>query len=501
MGIINAECGKTVTIGYQGENKRQKIRIDLSDVMADIPGGTAVLAIRRYGDSDIVPALITEIDGESLLWTPTAWELAKNGFLHAQVTVSDGDAIGKTKKYRFDVKDSMVVSSVEPEDWEDLVGQLVQAAADVNAAIESYDAMTAEAEGLAAGSTPTAEIDRTGDNPVLKLGIPAGATGAKGDKGDPGERGPAGETGPAGPKGDTGSQGPAGPKGDKGDPGEDADPSELIDDSAASTGKTYSSSKLEQQREELLSAINVLKPAATASDVGKALVVKTVADGVPTEFEYGESGGVGAVDDVQVNGTSVVDQGIANIPHGSNSTYGVVKGNLNYGVAVSGGEARVNSSNTELSKPGTNNYRPIVPASQHAAAFYGLAKAAGDTTQSASSNAVGTYTEEAKTAIQTMLGVEPGVVFVEEVTGTTPSITGIANTRYICGEVSTIDITPPSIGTIDIRFTSGATAAVLTVPSTVKFPDWFDASSLDASTTYEIIITDGIYAGVMVWAE
>lgn len=73
MGIINAECGKTVTIGYQGENKRQKIRIDLSDVMADIPGGTAVLAIRRYGDSDIVPALITEIDGESLLWTPTAW--------------------------------------------------------------------------------------------------------------------------------------------------------------------------------------------------------------------------------------------------------------------------------------------------------------------------------------------------------------------------------------------------------------------------------------------
>ena len=27
MGIINAECGKTVSIGYQGENKRQRVRI------------------------------------------------------------------------------------------------------------------------------------------------------------------------------------------------------------------------------------------------------------------------------------------------------------------------------------------------------------------------------------------------------------------------------------------------------------------------------------------
>ena len=36
---------------------------------------------------------------------------------------------------------------------------------------------------------------------------------------------------------------------------------------------------------------------------------------------------------------------------------------------------------------------------------YGLAKAAGDSTQSASSNVVGTYTDEAKVAIQKMLGV------------------------------------------------------------------------------------------------
>ena len=42
-------------------------------------------------------------------------------------------------------------------------------------------------------------------------------------------------------------------------------------------------------------AINGMNPVATASDIGKALLVKTVADGKPTSWEYGEAGG-GSVD-------------------------------------------------------------------------------------------------------------------------------------------------------------------------------------------------------------
>ena len=274
-----------------------------------------------------------------------------------------------------------------------------------------------------------------------------------------------------------------------------------IDDTAGTgaTTKVVSADKHATDHNSLLSAINVLKPAATASDVGKALVVKTVADGKPTSFEYGESGG-GTVTDVQVNGQSVLTDGVANVPAASTNEFGAVKLGVGFTKNSSNQLILTNPITGDI-KNGTNYTKAIVPSVQHVATFYGLAKASGDTTQASSLNAVGIYTDAAKSAIQTMLGVEPGVVFVEEVTGATPTITGIANTRYICGEVSTIDITPPSIGTIDIRFTSGATAAVLTVPSTVKFPDWFDASSLDASTTYEIIITDGIYAGVMVWAE
>lgn len=90
-----------------------------------------------------------------------------------------------------------------------------------------------------------------------------------------------------------------------------------------------------------------------------------------------------------------------------------------------------------------------------------------------------------------------------QVSGSTPSITGVDNTRYICGEVSTLTIVPPASGIIDVRFESGSTATVLTVTPptglTMQYPAWFDPTDLEANTTYEISIEDGIYAVVMVW--
>lgn len=90
-------------------------------------------------------------------------------------------------------------------------------------------------------------------------------------------------------------------------------------------------------------------------------------------------------------------------------------------------------------------------------------------------------------------------VKTETVTGSTVTITGVANTRYMCGEVSTISITPPNSGIIDVIFTSGSSVALLTVPSTVKWPSGFDPTSLEANTTYELNIMDGVYGAVMEW--
>ena len=92
-----------------------------------------------------------------------------------------------------------------------------------------------------------------------------------------------------------------------------------------------------------------------------------------------------------------------------------------------------------------------------------------------------------------------GEMVVETVTGSTPSITGVSNHRYICGTCSTLSITPPESGIIDVVFTSGTTATVLTVPNTVIFAAWFDKANLEANVTYEINIADG-YGVVCKWA-
>ena len=114
------------------------------------------------------------------------------------------------------------------------------------------------------------------------------------------------------------------------------------------------------------------------------------------------------VDDVQINGTSVVSNGVANVPVASTTNYGVLKvGTSATGLGLdSSGYLKISASYESEVKAGTDYYRPIVPNNQHFATFYGLAKAAGDTTQKDSSNAVGAYTDSAKAAIQHMLGTD-----------------------------------------------------------------------------------------------
>ena len=193
------------------------------------------------------------------------------------------------------------------------------------------------------------------------------------------------------------------------------------------------------------------------------------------------SGGTRLPHDVQVNGVSVVQNGVAYVPTASKSVAGVLKLSADSNI-----------------KAGTEPLRAITPLNQHAATFYGLAKAAGDSTQSASSNAVGTYTETARSKISDMLNAPVSV------SGSTPSITAMAGVRYICGEVSTLAVTVPASGCIDVMFESGSTATVLTVTSAksgvtvVKWANGWDGTC-EANTTYEINILDGEFGVIAAW--
>ena len=109
-----------------------------------------------------------------------------------------------------------------------------------------------------------------------------------------------------------------------------------------------------------------------------------------------------------------------------------------------------------------------------------------------------TKTEDAEGVVNLEFGLPlaSGEVQVVNVTGSNPTITAEYNKRYVCGEVSTLTITPASQGCTDVLFTSGTTPTVLSLPQTVKMPAWF---TVEASKTYEISILDGIYGAVMSW--
>lgn len=235
-------------------------------------------------------------------------------------------------------------------------------------------------------------------------------------------------------------------------------------------------------------------PTITVTDItGGHRVTITDATG-PHSFDVMD--GEGAVQDVQVNGTSVVSGGVANVPLASAIQVGAV-----YASAPVGGIAVATDGLLKLATPSLSelkalkdNKKTAMLSGMHTVAFYALAKAAGANMASLSGTTVGIYPEAQKSAIHEMLN---GSV---SVTGTTPTITALPGIRYVCGEVATLDITLPASGCIDVVFESGSTPTVLTVTPptgvTVKWANSFDPTVLEANTTYEINIADGLGVAV-----
>jgi hypothetical protein len=127
----------------------------------------------------------------------------------------------------------------------------------------------------------------------------------------------------------------------------------------------------------------------------------------------------------------VVTDGVANVPLADHQQLGVIALAKNGGFGLqyidTNHHLGIIKADTGNVKSGIHQYRPIVPYTQHQAAFYGLAKAAGDTTQSQSSNAVGQYTDEAQEKIQSMLGI------TQMLAPTNPNL--VASQTYSVGDV------------------------------------------------------------------
>ena len=183
-------------------------------------------------------------------------------------------------------------------------------------------------------------------------------------------------------------------------------------------------------------------------------------------------GGDGGVRDVKVDNNSVVSNGVASVPVG-------------LGLAFTENDGlKANVAGDTSIQTGTSNSVLLTAGRQDKAVFFGLAKAAGADMASISSPTIGVYPEAQKSAISTMLN---GYVAVS---GSTPSITALSGIQYVCGEVSTLDITPPASGCFDVIFESGSTPTALTISNptgtTVEWFNDFDPTNLSANTVYEI---------------
>ena len=296
-------------------------------------------------------------------------------------------------------------------------------------ALEEFTTPTASATTLPEGSNATASYA----DGHFTFGIPTGATGPKGDTGATGAKGEQGERGPQGIQGETGAQGDdyVLTEQDKQDIADLVDAGGMVVNATLVSGTQYTIDSTYDAIKTALSAgktVVVMTGGIPQPYVGNvqlydewylAFGVSTIYDNIATLTGFmipqtyqnvaiwtQQNTTIPTLSDVQINGTSIVENGVANVPVANASTIGAVKINPNNGIGIdSNKDLFINYPTDAQVKNGTANYRPIVPSKQHASAFYGLAKASGDTTQSASSNAVGNYTEDAKVAIQKMLGI------------------------------------------------------------------------------------------------
>lgn len=325
-----------IPIGFVGENLYTRVRIDSKVVFDEYPTAIASLTVQDPNGS-MYPGFISR-DGDVIIWDVTASDLVYGGNGALQLAFFVDDVIAKSYICRTYVSKAMIGPGTIPTpiaSWIDAANVVLGEAEEV---FEALDNMTVAAKTLAAGSTATAEISDVDGHKHIYFGIP------QGDQGERGETGPAGRDGTDGAdgfsptlvvstitgghrititdkvgtqtvdvldgeKGETGATGngiasvvlnqdytltitytngnsytTTSIRGEKGEPGDAP-----IDDTSTAADRVWSAQKVN----ELKSAIDKLTPDATASDVGKAIIVKTVADGKPTSYEYGEAGGGG----------------------------------------------------------------------------------------------------------------------------------------------------------------------------------------------------------------
>lgn len=173
----------TVPLGWQNENKVKEVYFDASKWVAEYGAGILTLAIQRNGDTQPYPKALTDDT-----WTIEAVDVEKKGIGEFQVTFTVGEQVKESAVYKFFVERSLDSTGDMPDPYISYFEQIIevgaQAEADADraeAAADSIKNLTAEAETLPAGSSASASYDS--ETGVMTFGIPQGEQGERGQDG------------------------------------------------------------------------------------------------------------------------------------------------------------------------------------------------------------------------------------------------------------------------------------------------------------------------------
>lgn len=292
---------------------------------------TAYLEAQQDGDvvwhSDPFSMIVGDLPdtGEQIAQAyPTAVEEAVKA---AAQTLRDKDAAEAARKAAEDAADAAGNAAGIARDAAENASSAAQSAAQkVTEINDSTSRIAVEVETLAPGSEATAESSISpADGISIKLGVPRGE---KGDKGD---------TGPVGPQGVPGADAPQ------------------IDDTQASAEHPWSGAKVAAEVGGLKDDLSDLAPAGAA--VGQLFRVASISEDGKYTME--------PVDmlDVRIGETSIVADGVANIPFASLNKYGLaMPRSLDYGInSTSDGRFFINPSTISDINLRKNQYKPIAP--------------------------------------------------------------------------------------------------------------------------------------------
>lgn len=463
MVTVYAAKTKYILLGRVGENDHTQVVFDVASWLAEYPSAVIGLYNRPSRQAESYPVANIRQDGTTVIWTVKSSDVVSAGRGMCELIAISGETVVKSAIYQTNTFEALDGIGTPPAPWAAWQQAFVELKGKAEAAAESAEEAASHYPKIEdgvwyiwdaqSGEYVSTGIDAQGEQGPQGIQGIQGPKGDKGDKGDTGSQGPQGETGEPGATGATGQTGPAGADG-------------------------YSPTASVSKSGGTATIFITDKNGTTTATVSDGQNGTNGQNGAPGQD--GTDGVSPTVTVIDITGGHRVT--ITDADHPGGQTFDVMDG--------------ADGQNGAPGRDGTDGTN-------------GTDGANGVTfTPSVSSAGVISWTNDGNLPNPQSVDIkgpqgESGAVVTVSVSGTTPSITAEDNHRYVCGECSTIDITTPASGIIDVIFESGSTATVLTVTPptgmTMKWANGFDPTSLEANTTYEINIMDGVYGVVGAW--